>query len=78
MESGNLPDCIEKGLPPGVNPVISMLLCEASAPSLKNFLKKKRNRDSTFQSVFRHRVKTRYEKEDNPVYIVIRVSLFSG
>lgn len=40
MESGNLPDCIEKGLPPGVNPVISMPLCEASAPSLKNFLKK--------------------------------------
>ena len=31
MESGNLPDCIEKGLSPGVNPVISMPLCEASA-----------------------------------------------
>lgn len=40
MESGNLPDCIEKGLSPGVNPVISMPLCEASARSFKNFLKK--------------------------------------
>lgn len=40
MESGNLHDCLEKGLSPGVDQVISMPLCEASARSFKNFLKK--------------------------------------
>ena len=40
MESGNLPDCIKKGLSPGVDQVISIPLCKASARSFKNFLKK--------------------------------------